>query len=246
MLIKEKELFSNPCPLRDAEESIFYTIAQEVLRKSILKSFEGNPFTINKLREKYVQLWDIHWKSIHGEKAVDSTGPYWAGPRMAITIANKIITFLNKYEIVIPLQPYSYTLETYIVEGEGCVVRSKVGKDRPYLSVNIVNETDPKQGLPDLVSLVRWYNVESKYSVSLSTGILILPLLKGNIKTLTIKDISLAKSWILQGFSTKGLLFPIIGQHCSSCKSKKCTEVFNVRQDKDSRLSWLREISTRR
>jgi hypothetical protein len=246
MLVKETDIVSSPCPLRDEDESIYYTIAYSVLKKGILKSFEGNPLSINKIRDAYVQLWDDHWVSTYGETAKEPTGLYWAGPRMAITIANKIISFLNKYEIIVPIQPYSYTLDTYIVEGTNCIVRSKVGRVRPWLSVNVVSTQLTKQGLPGLAFLTRWYNTHLTNQQPQTTGFLILPLSKGSIKTLIIKNIPKAREWILQGLKRQNLLFPIIGQHCETCKSKKCTEVLDVGQDEDRRVGWLRQISISR
>jgi hypothetical protein len=247
MIIKESELINFPCPLMDKEEDVLFKIAHDVLKRGILKSFEGNPLSINKIRDLYVQSWDDHWIKTHGEIAVDPTGPYWIGPRAAIKMAAKINSFLNKYEIIVPIQPYSYTLETYVIEGTNCIVRSKVGKIRPWLSLNIVQENSFKRGpVVGLSLIIKFYNTYLTNTQLTNPGILIFPLNKGKIKTLIIKNINLVKEWIISSAKSRNPSFPIVGQHCNSCKSRKCTEVLNVGQSEDSRVGWLRQISSNR
>jgi hypothetical protein len=245
---KESLLAVLPCPIMDTDESIHFTLGQELLKAAILKSFEGNPIPINKLRDRYTALWDAYWVKTHGKPAESSTGPYWAGPKMSITIANKILTFLNEYEIISPTQPYSYVLETYLIEGSSCIVRKKSTskKARSYFTVMVKEEVNEYTAQPDTLALTRWYNVESNYAGVLPSGILYVPLIKGKIKQLFIKDIKLAKDWILNAFNSKRNKFPIAGTHCKTCKSRNCEKVLNVGQNEDPRIRRLREISSHR
>lgn len=248
MLVNENKLTILPCSIMDIDEPINYTIALELTKIAILKSFEGNPLSVSKLRDKYVTLWDKYWTKEHGKPAEDPTGPYWVGPKASIGIANKIISFLNEYEVISPIQPFNYTLETLVIEGSCCIVRKKVLSKAPrsYLTVVLVEDTS-EYIQPDVLALIKWYYVESNYGSTLPNGILYVPLVKGKIKQVFVKNIKLAKTWIIAAFKEQARnAFPIMGKHCKDCKSKRCEEVLNVGQNEDRRIGWLRQISTRR
>lgn len=210
------------CPMMDVEristpeENTAHDVTTWVLRQAFSRKFSEDPVKIlHDIRGKMIESWE-------GDKLE-------AG-NLSRAAAFRLLTLILDYEIIHLEQPYNLILSGYTIQGKYALLRKRKG-DRNII-VLIVHTHEPdlrhKQTLPpDPLTLSRYLHA-SVTEAHKNVQVLHYPVLRGKSWFNRQVDATLAREYLdsmLKVIATKPI-YPIIGSHCTRCKSKRCLEVF--------------------
>jgi hypothetical protein len=226
MLFKETELERLMlCPLMvptgpSKMETCAQALTSWALRKSLEGSLKGTPSDIlHIIRGKVLELHDT----------TDHVGT------LARTTAFRMFNLLVDYEVLHLEQPYNLILAGYTIQGKYALLRKRKGACLPYVLVLHTEEPKLKHNHalpPSLDVLARWVHVTTttKYS---DARVLNYPVLRGRSWVNKGLDSALAKQYLESMLKVASLRpnFPRMGEHCESCATKPCLEVFNGQDD---------------
>lgn len=227
------------CPLRTerpVSDRLFVT-ASHTLRWALCRKFEGRVPTPAEARDRFVMVW----KSLYYPEYKDVPAPpdhktFWIGAREGRTIGKRIRDFVLRYEVLVPLGPYSLTVQSDTIEGEYALLQRKDGS--PVQVLNVVSGAPSYRNLPDLASCAKWLHARRNSEAKSIEVLNFTPILWTKPWALRFENERLAIAMIesILKVINGGSKFPNPGVHCSSCVEKDCLEVFNVRPNDHRRV----------
>ena len=212
------------CPLMQmdtyltAVESASRKLTQWVLGEAM----NGRIVPAYVMRLKFVKFWNDDW----GNKPHDGQED-WDGPRRARQVAATLFKFITAYEVLRPIQPYTFSLGEDLVEGHYALVRKRSRLEKHDPLILIIHMGRPRNNsLPDVLELVRFCN-EMRGCEWMNVGFYHLSLFTHRSWIIKSLDEPLALRWLASILEAvrKGGVYPSPGAHCSTCQGKACMKV---------------------
>lgn len=206
------------CPLLDPSYLIRMDAIRQLVNWALRKSFEGK-FPGSLLPEQV--LHQIRGRILE-EYPTEGTLARVAGFR--------IFSMIMKYEVVHLEQPYNLVVSGYTIQGQYALLRKRTGAQHPH--VLVIRDTEPELRAtqaqpPEVVTLARLIHVLTTTQYT-DARVLQFPVFRGTLWTTKDLKMPLAKSYLESMLKIASISpqFPIVGEHCSQCISKRCLEVF--------------------
>lgn len=208
------------CHLYTPEEAAAeYDAAVSTVRWTFLRMIEGNIPLKNAITTKF------ELEMANRFKIKDKI--YWEAIRKGRRFITKLIILIKKYDVIHPIQSYSYHIDGHIIEGSYALIQKRSETEVP-LVLNLFYNRPLSFQLPNLLSSIRWLNSKNDY---MDTGLYNFCLFRGD--DWKIKDLNepLIRSWIhaIINEISSMVLYPNAGSHCSSCVGKDCLKDLYVR-----------------
>lgn len=186
------------------------------LRQAFENKFLGKAEDIlHNIRGKVLELW--------GESSIE------AGT-LSRTVAFRLFNLATDYEVVHIEQPYNLILSGYTIQGKYALLRKRKGECLPYVLVTHATEPElrHKQILPpDVTTLARFVHARTNGAYT-DVQVMHYPMFKGKLWLNKTIDMSLATLYLESMLKVAALRpqYPVMGEHCVSCSTKPCLEVF--------------------
>lgn len=215
-MIQERELERLlKCPLLDGE-ILAPTKVSQLTNWVLRKSFEG----------KFSELPEKVLHEIRGRILKD----YPKDGTLARVAGFRLFQLILDYEVIHLEQPYNLVLSGYTIQGQYALLRKKAGAKLPY--VLVLRETEPdlrdtQAQPPDAITLARYVHVLTTTKHT-NARVLQLPVFRGAAWTNRGLNLALAKQYLesMLKIATFRPSFPVAGEHCKSCVTKRCLGVF--------------------
>lgn len=220
MKVADRDLVQfSKCSLLDIEgPSLVFQAALRTLRWTLINSACSQDLNkqniTNKFEEEITKLW------ANAEK----TAAYWNLIRIGRKVISKIYKLYRLYKVIQPITSYSHSINGYDITGEYAIIQRRKGYG-PYWVLNVIPSRLKLYDKPHIDMLCKWLHAKTYH---LDIGVFNLPLLSGKEwKTDNLFE-PVVYNWIYSiiGQIKNKLIFPVIGNHCNSCVSKKCKEGF--------------------
>lgn len=155
--------------------------------------------------------------------------------RIARIAGFKLFNLVLEYEVIHPEQPYNLVLSGYTIKGKYTLLRKRRGEQLPYILILHENAPALKKEItlpPDVLSMARFLHSRFQEGYA-DVQVLHYPVLTGKWWLNKTINPALARSCLQDMLKVVALQsrFPSIGDHCRSCDSKPCMEVFRNGQD---------------
>jgi hypothetical protein len=202
--------------------------ARELLRWTLLETFNGRIVPLSILRKKFVALWHARWP----ENATRDGQAYWAGIKTGRGVAAILDAFFDRYLVLQPYQPYELPVARHLVTGEYAIV----GRRRPDPrvpegpAVLVAHPWKPTtSSRPQVSALAQWKHAMMRAEYT-GLGLYHLPLLRGRGWRHPVIREALVERWLfaILEAGAQGLRFPAPSSHCDGCVAKPCMKVFDV------------------
>lgn len=229
MIIQEQALGRLlQCPLMtptspSGEETCAYALASWALRQSFENKLVGDPAEIlSTIRGKMIKLWK--------ESGVaDDPG------KLARTSAFRLFNLVLDYETVHLEQPYNLVLAGYTIQGKYALLRKRTGECFPHILILHSNSPSLKHDQavpPDVQTLARYLHVTTASGYT-EVQVIHYPVFRGKTWFNKTVDGALARRYLQDMLKVAALRpqYPIAGEHCATCCTKPCLEVFRGQDD---------------
>ncbi|MEO6801752.1 MAG: hypothetical protein ABI197_00755 [Granulicella sp.] len=195
--------------------------SDRTFRWAINERSRGKIRSPEELRQRFTEEWVKDWAGPEKDEA------YWKGPHATGPFGRHMYTFLLKYEVIQPFQPYTLQLEQGQVSGENALVIWKKHRSAPIPMVIDAVLRRPRHTLiPDYKVLAQWLAARQEVE-TVNLGIAHIPMVSGEFWTTKDVNERLARQWIntiVDQVATQQD-FPRAGTQCATC-SRPCTVVF--------------------
>ena len=195
--------------------------AERTFRWALRERYNGKIVKPTDIREHFTDGWVKAWTGPEKDQA------YWEGPKAASPFGRRVYTFLLKYEVIHPYEPYTLQLDRGQVRGENAVVLWRKYRNAPIpMLVDVVLRRPRNTQVPNHMVLAQWLAARQDVD-TVDLGIAHLPMISGEFWT--TKDVAepLARQWInaIVDQAAAQRDFPRAGTLCKTC-SQPCKEVF--------------------
>lgn len=205
-------------------ETCAKALASWILRQSFEEKIQGKVQDIlHNIRGKVIDFWG---------------GDRLEAGHLSRTAAFRLVTLVLDYEVIHLEQPYNLILGGYTIQGQYALLRKRKGELLPHVLVLHARAPEMKheQALPpDVATLARYVHVATNTG-HLNAQVLHYPIFKGKPWVNKTINIALAKRYLGDMLKVADIhpQYPVMGEHCASCETKLCLEVFRGPND-DSR-----------
>jgi hypothetical protein len=198
-------------------ETCAYALASWTLRKSFENKFQGKPENIlHEIRGKVLELWK-------GNQLEVGT--------LSRTAAFRLFNLVLDYEVIHLEQPYNLVLTGYTIKGKYALLRKRKGACLPHILILHTNEPELKHQQilpPDVITLSRYVHLFTTTTIHTDAQVVHYPIFRGKLWINKNINVPLAKRYLSDMLKVviANPHFAVMGDHCSSCLTKPCMEMY--------------------